>query len=667
MTAGVAATIGGVTRHRLEIRSDFVERIRANPTKALAELVWNSLDADATSIEVEFERSDLGAIDAIVVRDDGSGMTHEQAIVAFGLLGGSWKNVEKESRRLKRRLHGRMGRGRLFAFSLRGTQVAWRSVGETADGREMTTITVTAEDRDFFDVSDPEPTDEPTGTVVRISGISDAVPGLEGERAWLQLVTEFALYIEQYKPRVVFDGQPLDPAPLQADRTEYTIEGFDAADPPVLTIVEWTIPVSEVMYLCDAAGIALDFVRITKPAPGFEFTTYLRWHGIEERSADLALLESGAHPVLSPLIDAATSQITDHFTERQRSRSRTVIEQWQKDRVYPYQEEPVGIIETATRDLFEVVASAAAPAVNAGEDKKSKRLALNLLRRAVETEPSALDEIFQQVLDLPAAQVEEMRHLIRRTGLASMLKASKAVADRLEFLGALRIMVFETEVRKRVRERSELHRILENETWVFGEEFGLTASDKTLTTVLREHVKELGRDDPAPTEEVKDARGHRRILDLLLGRQVPQARKKHEHLVVELKAPDVVLGSKEIDQIKNYAQAVARDPRFDRLDTSWEFIVVSTEMDEFARSDANQADREQGLVWSIDGIKVWARTWGEIIDEAEYRLKFVKERLGYTPSDEQALEYLRRTHAGLVPEPLKTTEPGVEEPPTSAA
>ena len=37
------------------IRSDFMERqTRAEPVLALAELIWNSVDADATSVPVDF-------------------------------------------------------------------------------------------------------------------------------------------------------------------------------------------------------------------------------------------------------------------------------------------------------------------------------------------------------------------------------------------------------------------------------------------------------------------------------------------------------------------------------------------------------------------------------------------------------------------------------------
>jgi hypothetical protein len=572
-------------------------------------------------------------------------------------LGGSWKDIEKQSRKHKRQLHGKQGRGRLLAFSLRGSKVHWRTVADVGSDRQATSITVTSEDRDYVDVSEPVSTSESAGTIVRVEGIADPPRGIEGEQPWLDLVTEFALYIEQYKPVVVIGGRQLDPEPLQASRHESTLDGFDPAEPPVLTIVEWTIPVREVLYLCGPAGVALDFVKAPRPAPGFEYTAYLRWHGIEERSADLALVEAG-HPVLSPLVDAARHTITEHFDQRQGERSRTVIEEWREEEVYPYVEPPTGLIEEAARDLFDVVAVAAAPAVNATEDKKSRRLTLSLLRQAIEREPSAVEEILQEVLQLPASEIEDFRHLLRRTSLTSMIKASRSIIDRLDFLAALQILVFDPKTKEQVRERDQLHRMLENETWVFGEQFSLAASDQGLTKALAAHISILGRDALAPEDrgEVLDAEGHRRRLDLMLARSVPHGRQEHEHLVVELKAPKVVIGDPEITQIKNYARMVARDPRFDRLQVQWDFVIVSTELDENAKADASQSDRERGLVWEQDGIRVWARTWAEIIGEADYRLNFVKERLGYAPSDELALDYLRRVHAQFVPESLRSTE-----------
>jgi hypothetical protein len=83
--------------------------------------------------------------------------------------------------------------------------------------------------------------------------------------------------------------------------------------------------------------------------------------------------------------------------------------------------------------------------------------------------------------------------MLNRTSLSNLIKASTHVANRLDCLASLRLMVFESEVSKKVRERRELHKILERETWVFGEEYALLVSDQSLDAVLARHRHVLGR------------------------------------------------------------------------------------------------------------------------------------------------------------------------------
>jgi sensor histidine kinase regulating citrate/malate metabolism len=56
-------------------------------------LVWNSLDADATEVNVIFSLNALGGIDSIVVTDNGSGISKERAEHDFESLGDSWKRT----------------------------------------------------------------------------------------------------------------------------------------------------------------------------------------------------------------------------------------------------------------------------------------------------------------------------------------------------------------------------------------------------------------------------------------------------------------------------------------------------------------------------------------------------------------------------------------------
>ena len=73
----------------LKAKNDHLQKVAKTSdfVKALAELVWNSLDADATEVNVIFSLNALGGIDSIVVTDNGSGISKERAEHDFESLG----------------------------------------------------------------------------------------------------------------------------------------------------------------------------------------------------------------------------------------------------------------------------------------------------------------------------------------------------------------------------------------------------------------------------------------------------------------------------------------------------------------------------------------------------------------------------------------------------
>jgi hypothetical protein len=55
-------------------------------------------------------------------------------------------------------------------------------------------------------------------------------------------------------------------------------------------------------------------------------------------------------------------------------------------------------------------------------------------------------------------------------------------------------------------------------------------------------------------------------------------------------------------------------------------------------------------------VRVWLRSWSEIIEECKDRLHYFREHLEHDPNIEQALEYFNAAHAaGVIPEPLRTS------------
>ena len=119
----------------VSVGSDHIDAIaRARkPVLALAEIVWNALDADAKTVTVTLTPNSLGGLDAIRVEDDGDGIRPEELDLAFGQLGDSWKKRAERTKGLARALHGKRGIGRYRALALGGRTV-WDTRYEV-DGR----------------------------------------------------------------------------------------------------------------------------------------------------------------------------------------------------------------------------------------------------------------------------------------------------------------------------------------------------------------------------------------------------------------------------------------------------------------------------------------------------------------------------------------------------
>ena len=80
-------------QYPVEVQPDFLEKItRAKPVQALAELIWNGLDADASQVAVSFDYNDIETLSEITIRDNGGGIPRIDAPEFFCRLGGSWKN-----------------------------------------------------------------------------------------------------------------------------------------------------------------------------------------------------------------------------------------------------------------------------------------------------------------------------------------------------------------------------------------------------------------------------------------------------------------------------------------------------------------------------------------------------------------------------------------------
>lgn len=149
---------------------------RRSAIDALAELIWNGLDAEADTVDVGIEISSVAGgsqeffhVTRITITDNGHGITPEKASEAFPSLGDSWKrHLSGRTVNGKRPLHGSRGRGRFFAYSL-GNRARWSSVAAVDDGFRRIEIEGDQARIDGFTIGEPQLASGATGTTVAIS------------------------------------------------------------------------------------------------------------------------------------------------------------------------------------------------------------------------------------------------------------------------------------------------------------------------------------------------------------------------------------------------------------------------------------------------------------------------------------------------------------------
>ena len=659
----------------VEVQNDFLERLAAakDPIVGVAELIWNALDADAKRVDVTIERNEMGGIEVIQVRDDGHGIAHAEALDVFRKLGDSWKKREQRSKEERRILHGKDGQGRYKAFGV-GDEVRWSTTFR--DGDQLRSFTITGQRPGLrkFEITDPVPADgKATGTTVEVLKITENFTSLDDAE---DLALRFALYLREYpQVRINVDGVSVDAREFEERFAEYDLEEVTFADGSSydvkLVIIEWKKPFDRALYYCDEGGFTIERRRAGVHAPEFDFTAYVKSEAVpvlNERSA-FAWEEEEIHPDVEKLATIAKEGIRNHFRGRRAELAQTLIDEWKAEEIYPYKGEPKTLIERTERQVFDVVAKNVHDYLPDFDDAdvKTKRFSFRLLRQAIESSPNNVQMIIKEVLELPEEKAEDLACLLERTTLTAIINASKVVADRLDFLHGLEILLFEPKSREELKERSQLQKILEEHTWIFGEEFALSVADQGLAEVLRKHLKVVGRDEGADhVGEVLRPDGKKGIVDLMLSRRIPQPRDdEREHLVIELKRPSQKINVAIIDQIRSYALAVAEDERFRDTKTRWVFWVVANDTVPDARRLLMQRDRPFGLIFDDSelDLKVWAVSWSRIIEDCRARLRFFQKSLEYAASDETSLAFLRQVHDKYLPPVLvEPKEPAAGAP-----
>ena len=95
-----------------------------NYLDAIMEIVWNSIDADASEISIDLTSNVIGSgIDSLSITDNGHGIEYEKIQEYLKELGKSAKKNSHKSPK-GRIYHGKKGKGRFYFLNI-GEKITW--------------------------------------------------------------------------------------------------------------------------------------------------------------------------------------------------------------------------------------------------------------------------------------------------------------------------------------------------------------------------------------------------------------------------------------------------------------------------------------------------------------------------------------------------------------
>lgn len=217
-------------------------------------------------------------------------------------------------------------------------------------------------------------------------------------------------------------------------------------------------------------------------------------------------------------------------------------------------------------------------------------------------------------------------------------KIIQFIEDRYKVVEALKQVVFD--YTDYANERDHVQKIVEQHYWLFGEQYNLVTADQRMQKALANYLNILYGSD-APDATLNPDQEEMRRMDIFLcgARKTEDSvgDEIQENLVIELKAPKVVLTKKVLRQIEDYMDFVRKQPQFNTQLCRWRFIAVCNNVDDDvrARYATNQTKGKKGLVFSVENYELYALTWADVFKSFELRHSFLLKKLKI---DQEAIE-----------------------------
>lgn len=629
-----------------------INKYKKDITAAIAEYICNAFDSNAKTIriECEFDNKFSAGYPTLRISDDGDGWDMSN-IDTVEMFLDSQKRAHKTN--YKSLPHGSRGVGR-FSFAAFSSKASWRS----ATSSKVYSLEIKSATLDKYTLNSEDNTKPDNhGTTVEFLVNNEIVNATFIDTTLkTKTIERFAWFLELYpSKKIIIDGTPLDTQDMIAEKKKTTIS-IDGEDLPV-KLIQW----KKQLLGKEASRIyfsSADKEEQFKTSTGFNNKSDVFHHSAyvesdkfigyipEKNSDDEGQQSLPINKEQRGFVKEAKGRVQEELkkfrTPYIEKISHDFVKQLSEEHIIPSQRDyaiPEEDFKELVRQTYVI-----APEMYTNLSDNNKRVTLGLMASLMmSNERNLLIKTIEGVYSLSEEQKDKLNDLLDRTTLGNIIDTVGEIDHRLQTLTDLEDIVYDKGKASTTLEVKHLQKILDNEFWVFGEQYRLVT---TTEGQIREAIERLAKDDLGIIDYSVES-SSKKELDLCLAKQIvtpqPDGLSKIHNIVVELKRPSVKIGKKELDQILTYKDHLLEEPICKSLNMSWDFILVgsdigSNDITEQINSAATHGEKSRGLIrknYEEDKqYKIYVRRWNDIINcEHRPRLEFLRSKLNISPLD----------------------------------
>ena len=617
--------------------------ITKDSKEAVCEYIWNGFEAGATEVKVSLQGSPLTEAMSLIIADNGTGIPFESLNETFGAFLSSTKN--NSSIRIKSQIN--KGKGRFSYLSL-SPSAEWRTVYNSDGELKSYVIKTDSADRSKFDTTDlkTEKNTDETGTSVILPILDAAVMDqLSYERIKPKLLEEFAWYLYLNKEKnasIVYMGVPLECAQYINSDLSNTITKVIDGNSFKIDLIVWNSGVSnssKIYYLSENGEIiATENTSFNKNKVNFYHAVFVSskffhpdmFFPPEEEGDQIEIeTQSEQRTVIRKLRKNISSLVLETLKAFLLKQADKHLAEMEKRGNYPsFPDDDYGQLrkkdfEAVTRELY-CVEPRIFYRLNDTQEKSLLGF-LNLLLSSEERENVL--QIIEQVVNLTAEQRKSFAEILKRTKLQNIVEAISIIEKRIAVVSELKKIVFD--YTSFANERDHIQKLIEQHFWLFGEQYNMLTADKNMRTSLQEFESITKLNGNSDSKSVIIESGALQRIDIFLYTQRIQENSCSEMLIIELKAPHVMLTLEVFNQIVRYAHTIRKEPRFLSSNRVWKFFAICSKIDDDVKVKYKNFEQygKKGLADIIENFELYALSWDDVFQSFEARHSFLLDRL----------------------------------------